>query len=129
MSVKKKLIIAVIVMALTIFIAGQIAGAVIENNMEALKEAPVVDVDLPNVEDGIYEGSYSVFPVSVELTVQVVDHRIINVEIIKHQNGQGTPAEAIAQTVVDQQTLLVDDVAGATYSSLVIKKALEAAFQ
>ena len=45
--------------------------------------------------------------------------------MLEHKNGQGTPAEVIPEKVVETQTLEVDIVSGATYSSKVILKAIE----
>jgi uncharacterized protein with FMN-binding domain len=129
MTVKKKLGIAVLIMVVVIFVAGQFAMAAIEKNFETLKEDPAKEVDLTRVEDGTYQGSHNVFPVMVELEVLVKDHKIVSIELLKHQNGQGAPAEALLETVVEEQSIMVDDVAGATYSSMVIKKALENALK
>lgn len=129
MSVKKKLLIVVFVMAVVIFVAGQIAVDKIEKNFQSLKNDPVEEVDLARISDGTYPGSYEVFPVAVELSVEVENHRIIKVDILKHQNGQGEPAEDLADIMVEEQRIAVDDVTGATYSSLVIKKAVASALK
>ncbi|MBA7580983.1 hypothetical protein ES708_22882 [subsurface metagenome] len=50
---------------------------------------------------------------------------IAGIELVKHRSGQGAPAEMIASKVVEAQTLEVDVVSGATYSSKVILKAIE----
>jgi uncharacterized protein with FMN-binding domain len=44
---------------------------------------------------------------------------------VKHVNGQGKPAEVITEKVIETQSLQVDVVSGATYSSKVILKAIE----
>ena len=44
---------------------------------------------------------------------------------MEHVNGQGSGAERIPATVVEKQTLQIDMVSGATYSSKVILKAIE----
>jgi uncharacterized protein with FMN-binding domain len=48
---------------------------------------------------------------------------------LKHVNGKGTAAESIPETVVEKQTLQVDSVSGATYSSKVILLAIETALK
>nr|WP_225877721.1 FMN-binding protein [Alkalibacter mobilis] len=97
----------------------------IEKNFENLSVEDIKDVDLSTLEDGEYKGSYKVFPIDVELVITVSDHEIDNVQITKHQNGQGKDAEILVQKVVEAQSLDVDTVSGATYSSLVILKAME----
>lgn len=129
MSKKRKLFIGVLLFALLLFAAGQIAMSGIEKNFEALKENPAKDVDLDTVEDGSYLGRYEVFPVAVEVSVEVKGHRITDIEILKHQNGQGAAAESMVATILEEQSIVVDYVTGATYSSMVIQKALEDALQ
>ncbi|MBF7095507.1 FMN-binding protein [Alkalibacter mobilis] len=122
---RNKILIVVAVMAMAIFIAGKAATMSIEKNFENLSVEDIKDVDLSTLEDGEYKGSYKVFPIDVELVITVSDHEIDNVQITKHQNGQGKDAEILVQKVVEAQSLDVDTVSGATYSSLVILKAME----
>ena len=97
----------------------------IEANLEKLESLVVSDVDLTKVSDGIYTGRYSAFPVAAEVKVTVEGHKITGIELVKHDNGQGKPAEVIPAKVVKAQSLNVDIVSGATYSSKVILKAIE----
>ncbi|PKL28310.1 MAG: FMN-binding protein [Spirochaetae bacterium HGW-Spirochaetae-2] len=83
--------------------------------------------DLSKIADGIYEGSYEAFPVKVVVTVEVADHRIVTVELKEHRNGQGKDAESLLPHIVATQSVELDAVAGATYSSKVILKAVEQA--
>ncbi len=55
----------------------------------------------------------------------VKNHQITEIELVKHKSGRGAPAEIIPSKVVEAQTLQVDAVSGATYSSKVILKAIE----
>lgn len=45
--------------------------------------------------------------------------------MLEHQNGLGKKAGIINKSVIDNQTLKVDSVSGATVSSKVILKAIE----
>lgn len=81
-------------------------------------------LDLSKVEDGTYTGSEDGFIVKATVEVTVKDHSITNVRILSHQNGKGTPAEVIVDDIVKENTLTVDTISGATYSSNVIKKAV-----
>ncbi|HAS73710.1 MAG TPA: hypothetical protein DCS67_06160 [Clostridiales bacterium UBA8960] len=96
-----------------------------EENFETLMSLPVPIVDMTKVSDGTYTGAYSVFPVDVNVTVEVSAQKIIDITIDKHVNGQGEPAEAIIDSVIREQSLDVDMISGATYSSKVILKAIE----
>jgi len=115
---------------LAVLIGGGIAAMnIIEGNLARLASLPVAEADLSAISDGTYNGSYTCFPVSVEVAVTVQDHAITDITILKHQNGQGTAAEALPAEVVTVQSLQVDTVTGATYSSKVILKAIEDALE
>lgn len=125
---KKKLKwIGLILLVIVIIIVGVFAVLISksEANFEAFMEMPISMVDLTKLSDGSYKGAYSVFPVSVEVTVEVRAQKIVNITIDKHFNGQGKPAEVIIDEVINQQSLDVDMISGATYSSKVILKAIE----
>jgi uncharacterized protein with FMN-binding domain len=97
----------------------------IESNLAKLADMVPAQIDLAALEDGTYTSSYSVFPVSAKVSVTVKDHRITAINLIEHKNGQGAPAEAIPGKVLEAQSLQVDSISGATYSSKVILKAIE----
>ena len=83
--------------------------------------------DLSQLADGRYEGSCDNGLVKVTVAVAVQGHAITGVEILKHDNGRGSAANAITADVVRRQSVEVDTVAGATYSSDTILKAVETA--
>lgn len=90
-----------------------------------LPEAVTADVNLSLVADGVYTGEYTAQPVKAVVTVQVSDKRITDIVINEHRNGKGKPAEQIVSEIIEQQSLLVDAVSGATHSSNVILRAVE----
>lgn len=100
-----------------------------EDNMSSLLTVEIEEINLSAVEDGIFEGSYKALPIDVTVKVLVVDHAITDIEILKHFNGQGEAAEIITESVITAQSLSVDAISGATYSSKVILKAIENALQ
>lgn len=108
--------------------AGIGVGKIISDSQTKLDEvagAEVQDFDLSSIADGVYNGSYKIFPISVKVQVAVDSHTITRIDLIKHTNGQGAGAEIIIDRVVDAQSLDVDLVSGATYSSKIILKAIE----
>lgn len=117
------LLIIVVIAAGVIFAVNKFGS--VEANLEQLKTMEITDVDLSKVEDGVYKGSYEMFPVAVEVKVTVMDHKISDIELVKHQNGQGSGAEVLPDMIVEKQTLQLDAVSGATFSSKVILKAVE----
>jgi uncharacterized protein with FMN-binding domain len=126
-SKRKRVLVIVLVVIAVIFVGAMLAFARIEASLKALKTMPIAQIDLNTVADGVYAGSYSVFPVSVEVSVTVKGHVITDIQLVKHSNGQGGAAEAIPGKVIQAQSLAVDSVSGATYSSRVILKAIETA--
>ncbi len=116
----KALIILVFVVAVLLIVLGRL-----ERNLEGLKDMPIARVDLLKVENGVHTGRYFAFPISAEVRVTVMDHVITGIDLIKHTTGQGKTAEVIPQRVVEAQSLEIDSVSGATYSSRVILKAIE----
>lgn len=126
MKKRGKIFIALIVF---ILVASYAAYFIIERNLKGLEEVKITPVDLSLIKDGDYQGKYSAFPVSVKVEVSVADHRITKIDIIEHNNGQGGEAEAIVDEVIRLQSLDVDVISGATYSSQVIKLAIADAFK
>lgn len=124
---KKRMIILAIIAVVIIGGYFGVTGIMsrIETSLKQLSDTPFANVDLSKVADGTYAGSYEVFPVAVDVKVIVKNHKILDIELLKHNNGQGAAAESIPGRVVKAQTLEVDIVSGATYSSKVILKAIE----
>lgn len=90
-----------------------------------IDEVEVSRIDLQTVKDGNYTGEYAADLVKVKVTVSVVDNAIKEVNIDEHQNGLGKKAEVIIDKIIEEQSLQVDSVSGATASSNAIKKAIE----
>ena len=83
------------------------------------------EIDLTKVDDGVYEGQCDTGVVQARVQVTVRDHRMESIELLEHENGRGTPAEAILDQMLQNQTTAMDAVSGATCSSKVIRKAVE----
>ncbi|MBN2875914.1 MAG: FMN-binding protein [Spirochaetales bacterium] len=115
----------VIVIALIALVAlGKILPAAVESAFPGIRRSTAA-FNLATVADGTYEGTAFILPVSVRVRTTVSGGRVSSIELLRHFNGQGTPAEAIIHRIIDGQSLGVDVIAGATYSSLAILKAVE----
>ncbi|WP_157777142.1 FMN-binding protein [Erysipelothrix larvae] len=86
---------------------------------------PVDSVAMSLVNDGTYHGNSNNGLIEVEVEVTVSNHEITKIDIIKHNNGLGSKAEKITQNIISEQSLEVDTIASATYSSNTILKAVE----
>lgn len=118
-----------IIILIVLGVGGKIMYDRLYDNLENLEAMEIQEVDLAAVEDGRYVGFYGSFPVDAKVEVIVADHRITKINLLEHGNGQGGNAEVIPDKVVEAQSLQVDSVSGATYSSRVILKAIEVALE
>jgi len=110
------------VLAITVIIA----AAFLSSCASATEvKAGIAQPDISKIPDGAYEGHYFLFPVNVKVKTKIAAGRIFSIELIKHFNGQGKPAEAILPIVIERQSVLVDVISGATHSSVTILKAIE----
>ncbi len=124
MSKVMKIVLIILAVIILLAVVCAIFISQINKTLEELSDIPLDNVDLSVVPDGIYAGSYNAFPIAVEVEVTVRDNKITAINLIKHRNGQGKSAEAIPEMVVDAQSLKVDAISGATYSSKVILLAI-----
>lgn len=80
--------------------------------------------NLSQIEDGTYPGSCDNGLVKVRVEVVIENHTITKVGLLEHDNGLGSAAEVITDTVVEHQSVEVDAISGATMSSKTILKAV-----
>lgn len=109
----------------TVFIIFALLLAAVFINLPKPQRVSDSSYDLNLLSDGIYEGECDNGLVFVKLEVNVQNHEISNVKILEHDNGMGQPAEAIINNVINSQSIEVDAVSGATFSSQTILKAIE----
>lgn len=96
---------------------------------QQIKDIKVENIDLTQIQDGIYVGNAEVLWIAADVKVIVKAHKIESVDLIRHKNERGSGAEVIPERVVEAQSLQVDTVSGATNSSKVILKAIENALK
>jgi uncharacterized protein with FMN-binding domain len=98
-----------------------------EQEMSHLSQLTIVDVNLSEIEDGEYYGEYEVFPIKVRLVVTIKNHSILDISVLEHRTGQGQQASDMLSRILAAQSLKVDVVTQATYSSIIMQKAVERA--
>jgi uncharacterized protein with FMN-binding domain len=106
-----------------------LSGCGLASKIEETKNLTIHTPDLSNISDGEYDGYYDGGPVQVRLVVQVTDHTISDIEILKHDCGKGKAAESIVDSILQAQSLDIDAISGATVSSKAILKAVEFALE
>lgn len=104
-----------------------------DDGKTAVDEQKKEDTDLETVEesgswkDGIYYGSGTGFGGTIKVAVTVRDGKIMSIEI-QSASGEGSSylsqAKAVIDRIISQQSLNVDTVSGATYSSRGIIRAV-----
>ena len=118
---------AVLILLMVAFIA--IIGGMGKTTKEALDKQENADINMEQVADGTYQGSSDGGLVKVEVEVEVKDHKIVNINLLKHECGKGKPAESMLDEMVQKNTDDVDCVSGATASSKTIRNAVNKALQ
>ncbi|MBE0700188.1 MAG: FMN-binding protein [Acholeplasmataceae bacterium] len=125
MKRRTKICIIVLIVILTLLVIGTLIFNRLNREIEEMMLIEITEINLLDVEDGVYVGSYEITLIQVEVKVTVAQHEIVEIQLLKHQSGQGGPAEAILFEVINAQSLHVDHISGATYSSHVILLAIE----
>ncbi len=96
-----------------------------ETDAAKIREMKIKNVDFSRLSDGIYSGKCEFKMVKAEVKVVIKSGEIESIKILKHENLMGKKGEQVADKVKEKQSLEVDTIAGATYSSKVILKAIE----
>ncbi|MCR4714039.1 MAG: FMN-binding protein [Treponemataceae bacterium] len=122
---KKILIIVLVVVCFAFF--GCISLTI--SMKKSLAKIQNAEIDMNKVEDGNYNGHSELGPVIVDVAVEVENHKIKKIELLRHDCGLGHPADEIVNTMVEKNTFDVDVISGATISSEIIKNAVNNALQ
>ncbi|WP_321383843.1 FMN-binding protein [uncultured Enterococcus sp.] len=92
---------------------------------QIVADIEIQPINLAEISDGVYSGHFDALLVGAKTKVTVKDHKISAVELVEHKTELGEKAEKIVKDVVNQQSLAVDTVSGATNSSKVILKSID----
>ncbi len=121
----KGCLISILIFVLVVIVVIIVAfGRMTKNMNTEMDNLTNVEIDMNNVKDGVYIGKSETSLVKVEVEVTVENGKMTNIDIIKHENGKGEPANVIVDDMVEKNTYDVDGVSGATTSSEVIKNAV-----
>jgi uncharacterized protein with FMN-binding domain len=97
--------------------------------VEKINALVIEDVRPERVRDGSYEASVRILPVTASVRVTVSGGKITAIALLSHSHGPDHGADAILPRIVEAQSLQVDAVSGSTYSSKVVRKAVELALK
>lgn len=126
---KKAIKVSLIILLVLVLAIAALVMVAVKQSSEKLAAMVNVDIDMEQLADGIYTGSSDGGLVKVQVQVEVKDHHIISIELLRHDNGKGAPAEAMLDEMIEQNTDNVDGVSGASMSSSTIRNAVNAALQ
>ena len=109
----------VVAALLIVMVIGATAG------MGAVRRTRVNPVDLQQIADGVYGGSFRKgrFAYGVEVTVR--DHRIVSADSTDRLQPQEAVVREILARVVERQSVALDTVSGATLTTRAVTKAVE----
>ena len=107
-----------------------------ENQVEAAttqakkktKKANAGDIDLSKIKDGTYEGQANGYRGLVKVSVTVKDHKITAIKVLSNSDDAAffnRASTGVIKNILAKQSLKVDVVSGATYSSNGIIKAVK----
>ena len=128
-KIRVLLIVAASVVILFVVLIAVMFGVMNKMNKEVLDKQVNTEIDMEQVADGTYTGSSDGGLVKVEVEVEVKDHKIVNINLLKHECGTGKPAESMLEEMVKKNTDDVDYVSGATASSRTSRNAGNQALQ
>ena len=98
--------------------------------VKAVRAMPINHVDLAQVKDRTYPGTFTYGGFTYEVMVTVVNHGIKNITITKNRNtSHAQKAEGVMSRIMEQQKNDVDVVSGATTTSKALLKAVENALE
>lgn len=113
---------------ITACVAGSLSGyqapvyaaqEVSKNIKEDTQEEEQKAVGPFELEDGVYKGTGTGFAGDITVSVQIQDKQIVSIDIISFSDDEAffTRAKAVIDIIIEGQTLDVDTVSGATFSS------------
>lgn len=112
-----------------IVLAGVFTYQKLNADLEGLKDKTFETFNSVTWKDGTTLGEANQFPIKVKVEVTIQSKQITKITILEHQTGEGQSAEAIVDEVIRTQSLDVDTITGATYSSILILEAIEDALR
>jgi uncharacterized protein with FMN-binding domain len=123
---KRKILFAIVILVAVAFVLSSCAY----KEMKRVREMPINEVDLSNIQGGSYKGDFSYGGFTYEVEVTVKEHRIENIAILKNRDSKhAKKAEGVVEKVLNAQSLEVDAVTGATTTSKALLKAIENALK
>lgn len=118
-----KIITAIILVLAVIASGGMIF---LMRGMDEVRELNINDVDLTLLPDGVYRGEFEGYRWSNSVEVTIENHAISDIQPVDQQDfSLDLHINELIGRILEEQTLAVDTVSGATVSSKAFLKAVE----
>lgn len=90
-----------------------------EETKEKKEEKKTADKGTFDLEDGVYKGTGTGYAGDITVSVLIKDKQIVSIDILSSSDDAAffTRAKAVLDKIIEEQTLDVDTVSGATFSS------------
>jgi uncharacterized protein with FMN-binding domain len=98
-------------------------------NLADIQALEIKDIAFSTVRDGTYEGLQDNWMVTAKVRATMVGGAMTDLQLLEHKHGPNHGADAIVAEVLRKQSLMVDAVSGSSYSSKVVRKAIELALE
>jgi uncharacterized protein with FMN-binding domain len=121
---KKKLMIGFGVLMFFSIVFGAAIYIRINNSSDFILSQDIRNLSFDDYNDGHYEGEFYHEGIGIQVMFEINDGHIEDLVYENHLNGKGQPAESISDYIIEKQSIIVDDIAGATISSRCIKLAI-----
>jgi uncharacterized protein with FMN-binding domain len=124
----RKTIIITLIVLTAILSMGIFSNLQKKSQIARLKNLPVSQINLANIADGTYKGSFCLKRFCYAVEVSMVSGAISDITLLSNTKSEyGEKAAAIKDRIIETQSLQVDVISGATISSKSIIKAVEKA--
>lgn len=109
-----------------LFVIGFIILGCASQEMLRVRQMQIQNVDINNIRDGEYIGSFSYSGFEYKVKTSVSDHKIEDIMILSNRETKhAKQAEGVISAIVENQTPDVDAISGATTTSKALMKAVE----
>lgn len=127
-AVQRMLVVAVGV-AITVLASGCAQYFTFKTAQEVFNNTVVDNIDFHSIKDGTYTGYCDMILVNALVRVTVLNGAITDIDLLEHfHNGKDKyDGSKVIDRIIEKQSLTVDCISGATYSSRTILKATQRA--
>lgn len=101
----------------------------LKSSQEVFQKTSFEKIDFSRVQDGTYTGYYDMLLVNAMVRATVKDGKLVKLDLLEHRYNRNFNWEPVIKQILEKQSLEVDGVSGATYSSKSIIKATERALK